>query len=96
MKAKPADSLSIGLEQLLLRDSSPCWASATLLLHALLHRPGNGGHPANQAPEHGNICPQFSSYMKGGFACDQDLQRRTGNFFPRRLPVPCGRTALAC
>ncbi|GAB4813984.1 hypothetical protein N2152v2_001030 [Parachlorella kessleri] len=47
-------------------------------LACLVYRPGNGGHAPGQAAEFGNICQQFSSYNKGGFACDQDLQRRTG------------------
>ncbi|GAB4813986.1 hypothetical protein N2152v2_001032 [Parachlorella kessleri] len=46
----------------------------------LVYRPGNGGHAADQKPEYGNICPQFSSFGKNGFACDQDLQRRTVPF----------------
>ncbi|GAB4813985.1 hypothetical protein N2152v2_001031 [Parachlorella kessleri] len=44
-----------------------------------LYRPGNGGHAAAEAPEYGNVCHQFSSFNKGGFACDQDVQQRTGN-----------------
>ena len=41
-------------------------------------RPGNGGHAAEEAPEYGNVCHQFSRFNKGGFACDQDVQQRTG------------------